>query len=305
MTKRTKKDPEQVHCEKCDYTTSKKSLMDRHLLTAKHKKDDKECQKRTTLESSKTESFVCGCSRSYRYRQGLFKHKKTCLIQSNQELVKMVKYQMEESKEIKNFMKDQQKMLEEQNAQIKKLSEEKPTTQIINNNCFQRTTNKFNLNFFLNEQCKDALNIGEFINSVTIQMEDLETTSKLGFVDGICQIILKRLKELDICKRPMHCSDLKREIMYIKSENTWTRDDEEKHLKLAIDQIGNKNIKQIPLWVAENPECTNLHSQRNVEYMNLLTNCLIDQDEHEHLKNVKKVISKLAKEVPIIKSDDL
>lgn len=305
MTKGAKKVLQNFYCEKCDYHTSKKSSFDRHFLTAKHKKDDKGCIKRATLEILDAEKFECECGKVYSFRQGLFKHKKRCLVQSNTELIQIVRYQMEESKEIKNFMKEQQKMLEEQNIQIKKLTEEKMPNQIINNNCYQRTTNKFNLNLFLNEQCKDALNLGDFINSVTIQLEELENTGKVGFVDGISNIILKRLKELDICKRPMHCSDLKRETMYIKSEDTWKRDDEEKQLKLAIDQIGIKNTKQIPNWVAQNPECTDLDSHRNLEYMDLLSNCLIVQDEQEHLKNVKKVISKLAKEVAINKTDDV
>ena len=160
------------------------------------------------------------------------------------------------------------------------------------------------MNVFLNEQCKDALNLGDFINSVTIQMEDLENTGKVRFVDGISKVVLKKLKELDIYQRPMHCSDLKREIMYIKNENKWTRDDEEKYLKNAIDQIGEKHLKQIPNWVAEHPEYTNFNSNTNSQYMNLLASCLADPNENEHIKNVRKVVSKLAKEVPINKTDD-
>ena len=305
MTKRCKKVQPEFYCEKCDYTTSRKSSLERHFLTAKHLMDDKKVQKGARLENSDGEKFVCECGKSYKFRQGLFKHKKICLSDSNKELIEIVKYQMEESKEIRSFMKEQQKMLEDQHNQIKRLSEESLfPKQIINNNCYQRTTNKFNLNFFLNEQCKDALNLGDFINSVTIQMQDLENTGKVGYVEGVSNVILKRLKELDIYQRPMHCSDLKREIMYVKNENKWTRDDQEIYLKNAIDQIGQKQIKGIPQWVSEHPECTNLNSNKNETYMNLLANCLTDENENEHMKNVKKVVSKLAKEVPINKTDE-
>ncbi len=304
MTKRCKKSEAEFYCEKCDYSTSRKSSLDRHFLTAKHQMDDKKVQKGARLEFVNSEKFVCECGKSYKFRQGLFKHKKSCLSENNKELIEIVKYQMEESKEIRSFLKEQQKILEDQHNQIKKLSEEKFSTQVINNTCFQKTTNKFNLNVFLNEQCKDALNLGDFINSVTIQVEDLENTGKVGFVDGISKVILKKLKELDIYQRPMHCSDLKREIMYIKNENKWTRDDEEKYLKNAIDQIGEKHLKQIPNWVAEHPEYINFNSNTNSQYMNLLASCLADPNENEHIKNVRKVVSKLAKEVPINKTDD-
>jgi len=304
MTKRCKKVQLDFYCEKCDYSTSRKSSLDRHFLTAKHQMDDKKVQKGARLEISNAEKFVCGCGKTYKFRQGLFRHKKSCLSESNKELIEIVKYQMEESKEIRSFMKEQQKILEDQHNQIKKLSEEKFPTQVINNNCFQKTTNKFNLNFFLNEQCKDALNLGDFINSVTIQIEDLENTGKVGFVDGVSKVILKKLKELDIYQRPMHCSDLKREIMYIKNENKWTRDDEEIYLKNAIDQIGEKHLKQIPNWAENHPEYVNFNSTTNSQYMNLLASCLADPTESEHMKNVRKVVSRLAKEVAINKTEE-
>ena len=303
MTKTCKNVQKNFYCEKCDYFTDRKASMDRHFLTAKHMKDDKWMTQNVHIEKPKNDScdleFSCECGRKYKFRQGLFKHKKICLAQSNKNLIEIVKYQMEESKEIRSFIKEQQKMLEEQNCHIKKLTEDVGPRQIINN--FQKTTNKFNLNFFLNVQCKDALNLGDFINSVSIEMDELENTGKVGFVDGISKIILSRLKELDIYKRPVHCSDIKREIMYIKNEDKWTKDNEDTQLKNAIQELGTKHINELPNWIAEHPKCTEINSNTNLEYINLLSNCLLDNNESS---NYKKVIGKLAKEVYINKSDD-
>ena len=193
--------------------------------------------------------------------------------------------------------KEMQKIIIEQNNQIIKLSQEKGTH--IHNNTIH---NKFNLNFFLNEQCKDALNITDFIHSIKLKLTDLEKVGQLGYVEGISQIIVNRFKELDIYKRPVHCSDIKRETLYVKDENQWLKEDIDKRkIKNCIHQITYKNIQTIPKWVEENPSCKDNTSNKNDEYMKLISNCMIGDCKEEQTNNVNKIISKIAKEIIIDK----
>jgi hypothetical protein len=183
----------------------------------------------------------------------------------------------------------------EQNNKMLDLMKEKPYSIINNTN-----TNHFNMNFFLNEQCKDALNIKEFVSSIQLQLTDLENTGKLGYVNGISKIFVNGLKELDVYKRPVHCSDLKRETLYIKDENKWEK--ESNKLKKAIQQLSHKNIQQIPEWIKENPSCKDITSKKNDEYLNLVHNCMAGSNTEEADENYKKIIHNISKEVVIEKN---
>jgi hypothetical protein len=164
------------------------------------------------------------------------------------------------------------------------------------------TNNKFNLNFFLNEKCKDALNIMEFVNSLQLQLKDLEQTAKLGFVEGISKIFVNGLKELDIHKRPIHCSDIKREVLYIKDEDKWEKENIEKEkITKAIKSDVHKNIKQIPEWVKQNPTCKDSTSKKNDEYLKLISNNMSGIDNEEVETNMNKIIHNISKEVVIEK----
>jgi len=186
-------------------------------------------------------------------------------------------------------------LLIEQNNKLMDLAAKANTT--INN-----TTNNFNLQMFLNVQCKDALNIMDFVNSLQLQIKDLEDMGKLGYVDGISKIFLNGLKDLDIKSRPIHCSDLKRETIYIKDQDTWEKENDEKNkLKLAIKMIASKNIKQIPLWQKENPDCFDSSSKKNDQYLRIVSNAMNGSTIEETQKNYDKIISKVAKEVVIQK----
>jgi hypothetical protein len=188
-----------------------------------------------------------------------------------------------------------------QNQELtKQIVELSKSSNIINNNC--TTNNKFNLNVFLNEQCKDALNITEFVNSLQLSISDLENVGSKGFINGISNIFVNGLKELDIYKRPLHCSDVKREVLYIKDEDKWEKENEENQkLKNAIIQISNKNIKQIPIWVKQNPNCKNACSKKNDEYLQLISNSMCGSSHEEELTNIKYIIKNIAKEVIIDK----
>jgi hypothetical protein len=287
------------YCSFCDYNTSRNDLFVKHLSTSKHariKMDNKKVVKGGKF------LFTCNCGKIYQFQSGLCKHQKKCLaktniindslslIENNISIIDLFKLQIQENKEM-------HKIIIDQNKQIIELSKDKETH--IHNNTIN---NKFNLNFFLNEQCKDALNITDFIHSLQLKLCDLEKVGQLGYVEGISQIIVNGLKELDVCKRPVHCSDIKRETLYVKDENQWTKEDnDKKKIKNAIYKITHKNIQNIPSWVEVNPSCKDTTSNKNDEYMKLLSNCMIGDGKEEQTINVSKIISKVAKEIVIEK----
>ena len=276
-------------CENCNYYTSRKSQYVRHLDTNKHYKSIHQ----STVKVSN--NFTCVCGNSYLYKSGLYKHKKKCVMLN----VNIKKVSNEEL--FLSILKDNQdfkQMLIEQNSKIMELTLSKNT--VINNNNTNNTN--FNLQMFLNVQCKDALNITEFVDSLQPKIEDLEMTGKLGYVEGISKIFLNGLQGLDINRRPIHCSDQKRETIYIKNNNTWEKEnDNRENLKLAIKTIASKNIKQISIWQKENPDCFNSSSKKNDQYLRIVSNSMNGLTPEETQKNYDKIISKLAKEVVIQK----
>jgi hypothetical protein len=170
----------------------------------------------------------------------------------------------------------------------------------LHNNISHNKT--FNLQVFLNEQCKDALNIGEFVEQIKIQLSDLETTGRLGYVEGVTRIINKNLNDLDQSKRPIHCSDVKREVLYIKNDDQWVKENESKPiLTKAIKQIANENIKQIGEWKKKYPDCTDSDSRKNDMYLNIVSNAMSGCTVEEQSTNYEKIITKVAKEVVIEK----
>jgi len=275
-----------MYCEKCDFTTNIKYKWERHIKTQKHN------------NNNNINIFSCNCGKTYKYSQGLTKHKKTCnliidLIKQNNEFKKII---IEQSKENKKF---QQQIL---------LEVSKP--QIINNNNYNtnsnniNNTNNFNLNFFLNEQCKDALNIEEFINQIKVQLCDLDMIGKVGYVEGITEIFLKNLKLLDIYKRPIHCSDYKRETLYVKDNDSWEKEnDENKKIKKVIKGIEYKNMDQLPQWMDKNPAYNDYDSKKHMEYHHIVIESMGGPtDKTDDDKNKNKIVRNIAKEVIINKT---
>jgi hypothetical protein len=169
-----------------------------------------------------------------------------------------------------------------------------------NTNCNNKT---FNLQVFLNEQCKDALNITDFVNQIQLQLSDLDMIGRIGYTEGMSKIIVRNLKELDIFKRPIHCSDLKREVLYIKDKDTWEKEDcENVKLKNAIKFIEHKNIKQIPKWKEENPESDNYDSKKHIEYHSIMLESMGGSTKEDDNKKREKIIKNIAKEVTIDKN---
>ena len=309
---------EKGHCELCDFKCFKKYDWDRHLLTRKHIQMTQSEQTVTEKGQKgqkgqiKEKNIECQyCGKQYTSRNGLWKHSKVC--SENQDNKSTANIPTDMILEIVKQNNDFQKLVMEQNQKIMEqhqmIIELANKTSIANsNNTTNNTTNcnnttnknKFNLNFFLNEQCKDALNITDFVNSLQVQMADLENTGKLGFSEGISQIFIRGLKELDVYKRPIHCSDLKRETMYVKDQNIWEKEDDEKErIKKTINKIAHKNIKQIPSWMELHPKCTESTSVYNDLYLNIVNESMGGEDEAETNKYYEKIVKNVSREVTI------
>ena len=295
----TKKVPQFI-CNCCNYSTIRKSQYNRHISTAKHNMLHK---KNEEIDSNK---YVCDvCNKNYKSRVGLWGHKKTCGIeqqdtQQQQDtetdiIIELVK----QHTDFQQLLIDQNKIIIDQNQQLIKLSNQPITTTTINNiNTIHK--NKFNLNFFLNEKCKDALNITDFVKTLELKLTDLENTGKNGFVEGISQIFIRGLKELDIYKRPIHCSDIKRETMYVKDKDIWEKENEEKEkINNTIRQIAYNNVNQISGWIKENPQSIESDSIKNDLYLKILNESMGGMNDEENTKYYNKIVKNISKEVTI------
>ena len=245
-------------CIKCDFKCIKKGDYNRHLLTAKHK--------RITMDNKITSQnelfFKCECSKEYKFSSGLSKHKKKCTFMkkienNNTELIqiedkKEILELKEDNKELKNMIKE---LIKENAKQQQQISELIP--KIGNNNTTNIQNNKFNIKVFLNEQCKDAINISDFIKSLHITIEQLDFTNKKGLADGLSKSIMENMNKLSIYKRPMHCTDTKRETLYIKDDDSWSKDINKEKIKHVIKKASSKNYNALMEWKKLNPDFMN------------------------------------------------
>lgn len=292
-------------CKICYYSTSRFSQYERHLLTDKHKN-----QTFGNIWQPKSSDNICQCGKAYKDRSGLWKHKRCCKIKSsNPSTAEIVLELIKDNKEIKQILIQQCGSIQTQNNTINNFVNDVIKNGITQNNIQNSTNNSFNntfnLNLFLNETCKDAMNITDFINSMNFNLEDLEHTGRKGYIEGISNIFLKNLNNLEQHMRPLHCSDFKREVLYIKDNNTWTKETEQKPiLTKAIKLVANQNIKQIKHWKDKNPDCTNADSKKNNLYLKIVSNSMNGLTEEEGHKNINKIISNLAKEVVINKTNN-
>jgi len=316
-------------CDVCNFQCKYQSNYDKHLLTEKHKKKSN--------EESTEKIYTCSqCNKEYLNYKSLWKHKKHCVINNNREPeqlentfipnnvinTELIMEAFKQSKGLQEFLVEQNrelqnKLLEKENQLLEKENQllvqneqhhkqiiELTSKQIGNTNINSHNThnNQFNLQFFLNETCKDAMNIVDFVNSLQVQIADLEKTGKLGYVEGISSIFLKGLKQLDISMRPIHCTDLKRETVYVKDEDNWNKEDEEKaKMKLAIERIARKNLQTLPKWQQENPDFRILDTNENNDYLKIALNSLGGQTDEEQEKYIKKIMKNVLKEVVIEK----
>ena len=308
--KKTPKNAEKFICEDCNFVSSKKSDYERHLLTRKHK-----ILTNTYKKTAENAEYICVCGKQYKHRQSLNNHRNRCNFEKNLENSDIVQNLEKDEKEsemgimekIKNVenevqnSNDYKEMFMEMMKQNHKLQQQMvELIPQVKGNTTNNTMNNFNINLFLNEQCKDALNIMDFVNSLTIELADLERTGTHGFADGISNIFVKAIQNLDITKRPIHCTDLKREVLYVKDNETWDKDSEDKQkIKGAIHTLKQNNIRKIGEWVQENPESQEMNNPKNDMYMNMLHENTGNQD-----KSIPKIIKNVAKNVVLPKDDN-
>jgi hypothetical protein len=286
-------------CENCNYKCSKQSEFNKHILTNKHKN----LQNPTSyLEIPKT--YACSCGKIYKHTSTLYAHKKKCTYveeldknyveKEANDTEELIKYLMKENTEFKHLLIDQ-------NKQMLELAKNAGSYNITTNN--NNSNNKsFNLQFFLNETCKNAMNMTEFIDSIKLQLSDLEKVGKLGYVEGISNIIIKNLNALDVTLRPVHCTDKKRETMYIKDEDKWEKEDENKvKLHKMVRKVANKNINLISDFKELYPDWKKSTSKVSDQFNKIIIESMGGPGDNEY-ENEEKIIKKVAKEVFIDKS---
>jgi hypothetical protein len=294
-------------CKYCDYSTSKKSSFDNHNLSAKH-------QKRLKGDAQVTQSdeimpkichlkYQCeNCNKSYESRNGLWKHKNSnnCFKIENDNIL-----QNDKSNEIQE-LKEIMKYLMKENSEMKNMMFEVMKNGISNTNNSHNTTNShnkaFNLQFFLNETCKDAMNIGDFVDSLKLQLSDLEKVGEAGYIEGISSIIVKNLKELDVTKRPVHCTDKKRETVYIKDDDKWEKDEDKSKMHKLIKRVATKNIKMFDTYREAHPDCQKYHSKFSDQYHKIIYESMGGKGDNDFEKN-EKIIRNVLKQVIIDKSN--
>jgi hypothetical protein len=269
------------YCKKCHYGTSKKSSFDNHNMSLKHKNSIME-----TPYMPELCSYVCNCGKQFKTNSGLWKHHKLCNFKLNNEQnaqtdKELIMLLIKENSEFKTMMLEQNKQMME-----------------IAKNAGHNTTNShnkaFNLNFFLNETCKDAMNITEFVNSIQLQLSDLERMGEVGYVEGLSSIISRNLKALDVNMRPVHCTDKKREIMYIKDETKWEKDEENVKMHKMVRNVAFENQRQILKYKEIHPDCGKSTSKYSDPYNKILVECMGGPGDNDFEKE-EKIISKISK----------
>ena len=268
----TQKHAKKYCCKYCDFNASKKNDYERHLSTQKHKNNIS-----TTDDNEKhAKKHTCNyCEKEYNDRAGLWRHKQKC-----QEII------CEIEKQDDSADKDLIMMLIKQNSELLEVIKNGTHNTTNSNNTITNKT--FNLQFFLNETCKDAMNIMDFVDSIKLQLSDLENVGKLGYVEGISNIITSNLKALDVAQRPIHCADQKREVLYIKDENKWEKEDEaKKKIKKAINRVVSKNQRLLPKFKEAHPDCITAASRYSDQYNKLIIEAMGGRGDNDAEKEAK------------------
>ena len=251
MEKKFQKSSKKFYCKKCDYSSNRESQWRRHLSTTKHKMDNMD----NTLDNSKSTKrcFECACGKVYKYNSGLSKHKKKCpLIMKNEVVPVVTENTTTTSSKTGLSVEVLNKLVEQNNTLMEKVIELSKDRQVINyQNCGNK---KMTINVFLNQECKNAMNLTDFVENVKVSLEDLNYTKEHGYIKGISNIFVKHLKDLDPKERPIHCSDKKRMQFYVKEENKWEKDKANAKIDKTIEDITVKQIKRIKEWEKKHPD---------------------------------------------------
>ena len=316
--------PYKYNCKLCDYNTNRLSQINKHFTTRKHI---------MTTHGLPTcnNDYNCICGKEFSCRQNLYRHKKTCSVQSNSEEtehltnsisqltpnsqiqdVSVMFELLKQNQDFKELIIEQTKQLFEQNKQNAELQQNlleavkdgKFANNTINNNTNNNCNNKFNLNVFLNETCKDAITLDDFIKTFHVTRDDFIHTGNVGFIEGISTVMLNRFRDMDMHTRPLHCTDLKRETVYIKNADKWEKEDNNKtNLRKAVKGVANQNMKELWRWYNDSkPEVEQIGSDECENYFKYYKAALGGCGKEEDLKFEDKIIKNVLKEVQIDKS---
>jgi hypothetical protein len=303
--------PSLFECKTCEYKTCRKSQYDRHLLTSKHQNETNETILEQT-ENQELKKYVCVCSKECNSRSTLWRHKKNCkhpqpLLKDDQIDIStldmnLIMQLLKQNDDFKSLMVEQNnKMMETFQETIQEVCKNNTTN--INNNMVNSNNKTFNLQVFLNEQCKDAMNIMEFVDTIKLDLEDAESVRKLGYVNGISNIIIKHLKALDVHMRPVHCTDLKRETVYVKYQDVWEKEgDDNKLMRKAIKHVAVKNYNAADIFKELHPDCMNWDSKHGDHFALLRIEALGGKGNINIYDSHTKIIKKIAKEITIDKT---
>ena len=314
------------NCLLCDYHTSSRKDFAKHELTRKHAKlYAKSIVKKTVNKPIALTMRTCSnCNHVFSTKGNLKKHqarfcrevssqqeqiiaieapiisepvqtKQNDSVVTNEVILDLIK----KHSELQNVLMEQSAKVMEQSVKIMEMANA-PRTTIVNSTT-NNNNNHFNLNLFLNAKCKNAVNITDFVNSIQVQVDDLKATGRLGYVDGISRIFINALKDMEIEKRPIPCTDMKRETIYVKDQNAWEKENADKKMKSAVNHIAKMNLSQLPAWKENNPGYEVMDSPENNEYLHLSMTALGGRTDQEEEKYMNKIMKNVIKEVVIDK----
>ena len=308
-------------CKNCNYKCSKKSDFDKHILTAKHKNRTIRTEKsHNDSQTPICKEWVCVCGKTYKARNSLWYHKKKCSFVNEPEIKQehiteeniidqtvQTNNLITQDSILNNLMKQNEhlhKLIinrdEEHKKEIEKLSEQISKISRVTNNKTTNNNNKFNLNFFLNTQCKDAMSIQSFMENLKLGCKELEHMGDVGYLNGMIDIFNNTIGNMDVYKRPLHCTDLKREVLYFKQGNDWERDSEDKqHLKKLIKNVESKNYDNLQEWQKDHPGSLQCDSRDSEHYMKIATEALGGADSNKDSIYLTKIMKHIVREVHV------
>ena len=282
-------------CIDCHYNTIRKSQYERHLLTAKHKNTTNT----TILQPKLGQLHTCSCGKTYNHRASLFNHKKNCDHATESIVDETTEELTPNTTELLVMFKDMLAKMAEKDKQIAEM-----IPKIGNNNNNNNNNKTFNLQMFLNTDCKDAINLTDFIKTIQLEMNDMLHIGNTGYVEGISDIFIGALNKLQITERPIHCTDVRRETMYIKEDNKWDKSNAENPvLRKAIHYIDKQNQHLLPKWMEENPDSQDLDTPENIQLMKMFANSLGQGEEQSKLN--QKILKKILPRVALSKESDI
>jgi hypothetical protein len=300
---------ETFSCEDCDYSTCKKQNFEKHLSTQKHLVNIKyKKYQKVSTETEDDNHFLCDiCNKVYSSRVGLWKHKKNCMLCKTDDVNDDDDVDDDNDPDKTNhklsslISPELILLLVQQNKDMQNMLFEMAQKTGNNNNCINNSNNNsnnktFNLQIFLNETCKNAMNLSEFVNRVVVTLDDFETTGKLGYVEGISRIFYNELQKLDICERPIHCSDVKRETLYVKECDKWEKEDDKREkITNAIRKIGMKNFNMLKEWQKKHPTWSDSESKDNDRYLKYVFNIMCGGSNEEIEGNYNTIVRNISK----------